>query len=386
MTIEAARRTDLVSEYYFSKKLKEIEKMNKKGLDIINLGIGNPDLPPPIQAVDKAVEFISKDNGHGYQSYRGTIEFRNSISAWYEKYYNVTLDPEHEILPLMGSKEGIFYISMAFLNPGEVALVPDPGYPSYASVTRMIGGEVLNYELKEENSWFPDLNVLEEHDLTNVKIMWVSYPHMPTGAVPTDKLYRELIEFGVRNKILICLDNPYSFILNKNPLSIFSVPESKQVALELNSLSKSHNMAGWRLGMLSGRNDYIEKVLKVTSNIQSGMFLALQKAAIEALNLPVSWYDNLNSVYESRREHAWDILDQLGCSYEKKQAGLFVWAKIPEKEIDSYTYSDRILEKTKVFITPGAIFGEQGKNYLRISICNNIAVLEKARNRIINDL
>ena len=386
MTIEAARRTDLVSEYYFSKKLKEIEKMNKKGLDIINLGIGNPDLPPPIQAVDKAVEFISKDNGHGYQSYRGTIEFRNSISAWYEKYYNVTLDPEHEILPLMGSKEGIFYISMAFLNPGEVALVPDPGYPSYASVTRMIGGEVLNYELKEENSWFPDLNVLEEHDLTNVKIMWVSYPHMPTGAVPTDKLYRELIEFGVRNKILICLDNPYSFILNKNPLSIFSVPESKQVALELNSLSKSHNMAGWRLGMLSGRNDYIEKVLKVTSNIQSGMFLALQKAAIEALNLPVSWYDNLNSVYESRRKHAWDILDQLGCSYEKKQAGLFVWAKIPEKEIDSYTYSDRILEKTKVFITPGAIFGEQGKNYLRISICNNIAVLEKARNRIINDL
>ncbi|MEA1897228.1 MAG: aminotransferase class I/II-fold pyridoxal phosphate-dependent enzyme [Bacteroidota bacterium] len=386
MTIEAARRTDQVSEYYFSRKLKEIEKMNAKGMEVINLGIGNPDLPPPIQAIEKAKEYISKENGHGYQSYRGTIEFRNSISAWYEKYYGVTLDSENEVLPLMGSKEGIFYISMAFLNPGETALVPDPGYPSYASVTRLIGGEVLPYELKEENSWFPDLNSLEEHDLTNVKIMWVSYPHMPTGAIPTEKLFRDLIKFGLRNNILICLDNPYSFILNKNPLSIFSVPESKQVALELNSLSKSHNMAGWRLGMLSGRNDYIEKVLKVTSNIQSGMFLALQKAAIEALNLPVSWYDNLNSVYESRREHAWDILDQLACSYEKKQAGLFVWAKIPEKEIDSYSYSDRILEKTKVFITPGAIFGEQGKNYLRISICNDIAVLEKAGNRIIKDL
>lgn len=386
MTIKAARRTDQVNEYYFSKKLKEIEKMNAKGMEVINLGIGNPDLPPPIQVIEKAKESISKENGHGYQSYRGTIGFRNSISAWYEKYYGVILDSEHEILPLMGSKEGIFYISMAFLNPGEVVLVPNPGYPSYASVTRMIGGEVFPYELKEENSWFPDLNSLEEHDLTNVKIMWVSYPHMPTGAVPTEKLFQDLIEFGLRNKILICLDNPYSFILNKNPLSIFSTPESKQVALELNSLSKSHNMAGWRLGMLSGRNDYIERVLKITSNIQSGMFLALQKAAIEALNLPVSWYDHLNSVYESRREYAWDILDQLGCSYEKKQAGLFVWAKIPEKEMDSYTYSDRILEKAKVFITPGAIFGEQGKNYLRISICNNIAVLEKARNRITKDL
>lgn len=386
MTIEAARRTDQVSEYYFSRKLKEIEKMNARGMDVINLGIGNPDLPPPIQAIEKANEYISKEDGHGYQSYRGTIEFRNSISAWYKKYYGVTLDSEHEVLPLMGSKEGIFYISMAFLNPGETALVPDPGYPSYASVTRLIGGKVLPYELKEENSWFPDLNSLEEHDLTNVKIMWVSYPHMPTGAIPTEKLFRDLIEFGMRNKILICLDNPYSFILNKNPLSIFSAPESKQLALELNSLSKSHNMAGWRLGMLSGRSDYIEKVLKVTSNIQSGMFLALQKAAIEALSLPMSWYDNLNSVYELRREHAWGILDQLGCSYEKKQAGLFVWAKISEKEIDSYSYSDRILEKAKVFITPGAIFGEQGKNYLRISICNDIAVLEKAGNRIIKDL
>ena len=386
MTIEAARRTDQVSEYYFSRKLKEIEKMNARGMDVINLGIGNPDLPPPIQAIEKANEYISKEDGHGYQSYRGTIEFRNSISAWYKKYYGVTLDSEHEVLPLMGSKEGIFYISMAFLNPGETALVPDPGYPSYASVTRLIGGKVLPYELKEENSWFPDLNSLEEHDLTNVKIMWVSYPHMPTGAIPTEKLFRDLIKFGLRNNILICLDNPYSFILNKNPLSIFSAPESKQLALELNSLSKSHNMAGWRLGMLSGRADYIEKVLKVTSNIQSGMFLALQKAAIEALSLPVSWYDNLNSVYESRREYAWGILDQLGCSYEKKQAGLFVWAKIPEMEIDSYSYSDRILEKANVFITPGAIFGEQGKNYLRISICNDIAVLEKAGNRIIKDL
>ncbi len=386
MTIEAARRTDQVSEYYFSRKLKEIEKMNARGMDVINLGIGNPDLPPPIQAIEKANEYISKEDGHGYQSYRGTIEFRNSISAWYKKYYGVRLDSEHEVLPLMGSKEGIFYISMAFLNPGETALVPDPGYPSYASVTRLIGGKVLPYELKEENSWFPDLNSLEEHDLTNVKIMWVSYPHMPTGAIPTEKLFRDLIKFGLRNNILICLDNPYSFILNKNPLSIFSAPESKQLALELNSLSKSHNMAGWRLGMLSGRADYIEKVLKVTSNIQSGMFLALQKAAIEALSLPVSWYDNLNSVYELRRDYAWGILDQLGCSYEKKQAGLFVWAKIPEKEIDSYSYSDRILEKANVFITPGAIFGEQGKNYLRISICNDIAVLEKAGNRIIKDL
>jgi len=386
MIIKAARRTDQVSEYYFSKKLKEIEKMNAKGMEVINLGIGNPDLPPPIQAIKKAKESISKKDGHGYQSYRGTAEFRNSISLWYKKYYGVTLDSEHEVLPLMGSKEGIFYISMAFLNQGEVALVPNPGYPSYASITRMIGGEVLPYELKEENSWFPDLHSLEKHDLSNVKIMWVSYPHMPTGAIPTEKLFKDLIEFGLRNKILICLDNPYSFILNRNPLSIFSAPESKQLALELNSLSKSHNMAGWRLGMLSGRNDYIEKVLKITSNIQSGMFLALQKAAIEALKLPVSWYDHLNSVYESRREYAWDILDQLGCSYKKKQAGLFVWAKIPEKETDSYTYSDRILEKAKVFITPGAIFGEQGKNYLRISICNDIAVLERARNRIIKDL
>lgn len=386
MMVKAARRTDQLSEYYFSKKLKEIERMNSEGMEIINLGIGNPDLPPSVKVIDKAKEHISNKTGHGYQSYRGTAAFRKAITGWYKKYYGVILDSEHEVLPLMGSKEGIFYISMAFINPGEIALVPDPGYPSYAAVTRMIGGEVISYELKEENSWFPDLSSLEKNDLTNVKIMWVSYPHMPTGAIPTKKLFRNLIEFGLRNKILICLDNPYSFILNKNPLSIFSIPESKQVALELNSLSKSHNMAGWRLGMLSGRSNYIEKVVKITSNIQSGMFLALQKAAIEALNLPASWYYNLNSVYELRREYAWDILDQLECSYEKNQAGLFVWAKIPEKEMDSYTYSDRILEKAKVFITPGAIFGEQGKNYLRISICNDITVLEKAKNRIINDL
>ena len=382
MRLEPASRLEAVQEYYFSKKLREIDELNKVGSRVINLGIGSPDLPPPEQTLNRTSESLHQDSNHGYQSYRGIPLLRKSIASWYNRFYGVDIDPEREILPLMGSKEGIFHISMAFLNPGDTVLVPDPGYPTYSSVTRLVGGNVKTYLLKEENKWLPDFEELERNDLTKVKIMWVNYPHMPTGTRPTKELFKELVEFGRRNNILICNDNPYSFILNDEPLSIFSVDNARNVALELNSLSKSYNMPGWRIGMLIGSQSYISSVLKVISNIQSGMFLPLQEGAVEALSSPQSWFDKLNSIYDQRRTYAWEIFDELNCHYSKDQSGLFIWGRIPENENDSIVFSDTILNKSRVFITPGLIFGSQGKKYLRISLCSNKEIFREALKRI----
>ena len=386
MNIKAASRLESIQEYYFSRKLKEIDKMNSEGADIINLGIGNPDLPPSEQSLEAAENMLLQDNAHGYQSYRGIPELRSAFSNWYKRYYGVSLDPNKEILPLMGSKEGIFHISMAFLEPGDEVLVPDPGYPTYSSVTKLVGGILRPYELNEDNSWFPDFGSLEKSDLSNVKIMWVNYPHMPTGTRPTEKLFKDLVAFGIRNEILICHDNPYSFILNESPASILEVENSKDVVLELNSLSKSHNMAGWRVGMLAGSEKHVSLVMKVLSNIQSGMFLPVQQGAVEALSNPPAWYEKINKVYESRREIAWQILDLLDCQYKKDQSGLFIWARLPNGSADSIKFTDVILEKAHVFITPGSIFGNQGKSYIRISLCSKKEVLEQAKSRILKNI
>lgn len=383
MSIKTASRLESIQEYYFSRKLKEIEKMNREGADVLNLGIGNPDLPPSDQTLEATEISLRNPNEHGYQSYRGILSLREAFAAWYSRYYNVTIDPETEILPLMGSKEGISHISMAFLEPGDEVLVPDPGYPTYTSVTKLVGGHVRPYDLKEKNNWFPDFDELEKSDLSKVKIMWVNYPHMPTGTRPTPQLFEDLVDFGRRNDILICHDNPYSFILNDHPSSIMEVENAKEVVIELNSLSKSHNMAGWRVGMLTGNPIHITSVMKVLSNIQSGMFLAIQKGAVEALSNPPGWYGEINKVYESRRTTAWEILDLLGCTYKNDQSGLFIWARLPDNQADSIKFADKLLTKARVFITPGAIFGDQGKPYVRISLCSNIELLKKAKRRII---
>ena len=381
MTPVMANRISRVSEYYFSTKLKQIEEMNRSGTAVINLGIGSPDLPPSENVIEKLVESSMKHDNHGYQSYRGIGSLRQAFAAWYRKYYRVDLDPLHEILPLMGSKEGIFYISMAFLNEGDKVLVPDPGYPTYKAVTELVGAEVITYDLRAEKKWYPELDRLEKLDLAQVKIMWVNYPHMPTGAKATRALFQELVDFGKRHDMLVCNDNPYSFILNDDPLSLLDAKGSKETALELNSLSKSHNMAGWRIGMVTGNRAFIDHINTVTSNIQSGMFLPVQHAAIEALDHPRSWYNQLNRVYSGRRKRVWQLLDLLHCTDEKEQAGLFVWARIPG-ETDSFAFSDEILERARVFITPGGIFGKNGVNYIRVSLCSPEEIILESIKRI----
>lgn len=368
MMIPVASRTKSVNEYYFSGKLKEIEEMNKLGLNVINLGIGNPDLSPSPETIRKLIDSSSSPVNHGYQSYRGVPELRKSLSAWYLKFFGVKLDYDKEILPLMGSKEGIFYLTMAYLEPGDEVLVPDPGYPTYRSVSALLGGKITTYDLRKENGWYPDLNELEDRDLRKVKIMWVNYPHMPTGASPSKDLFRQLVGFGHKHQILICHDNPYSFILNKIPMSILETDGGKEVACELNSLSKSHNMAGWRIGMLAGSGDLIGNVMKVTTNIQSGMFLPLQHAAQQALSNNKEWFDKLNAEYVKRREVAWQLLDLLETEYSRDQSGMFVWAKLKSTN-DDYEFSDRILKGANVFITPGSIFGVNGEGYVRVSLC-----------------
>jgi len=382
MKIDPAHRIETVQEYYFSSKLREISRLNNLGKDIINLGIGNPDIPPSSNTLEKAVESLRSDHSHGYQSYLGIPELRKAFASWYLRYYGVELDSEGEILPLIGSKEGIFHISMAFLNEGDEVLVPDPGYPAYAAVTRLLGGKVVPYKLTEEQGWYPDFDDLEKQDLNRVKIMWVNYPHMPTGAGATPALFENLVQFGLRNQILICHDNPYSFILNDQPLSILSAGNAREIVLELNSLSKSHNMAGWRIGMLAGSSAYVSQVLKSTSNIGSGMFRVVQEAAVEALQNKPSWYQKINKVYEGRKETAGKIFDLLKCSCAKKQSGMFLWGKIPGNQKDSYSFSDKILTESEVFITPGGIFGSQGESYLRLSLCNDKTKLIKAFNRL----
>ena len=381
MIISVASRTRRVNEYYFSDKLREIEEMNKLGLDVINLGIGSPDLPPSPDTIRKLINSSLNSSNHGYQGYSGIPELRKSFADWYLDFFNVELDSEKQILPLMGSKEGIFYISMAFLEPGDGVLVPDPGYPTYRSVTGLLGGEIIPYSLKEENRWYPDFNELEKLDLAGVKIMWVNYPHMPTGAPSSKAVLQQLVEFGRRHNILICHDNPYSFILNNQPLSIMEIKGAGDVACELNSLSKSHNMAGWRIGMIVANAEFITIIKKITTNIQSGMFLPLQHAARQAVLNSKVLYDQINREYRRRRELAWKFLDLLDTEYSRDQSGIFVWAKLKSIS-DDYDFTEKILKETNVFITPGSIFGTNGKGYIRVSLCADVQRFNESIKRI----
>ena len=382
MRIKPADRTNTVQEYYFSRKLAQIDKMRSEGADIINLGIGSPDQPPSENTVAALKSTAEKSTSHGYQSYTGSPALRKAFADWYRKYFHTELNPDNEILPLLGSKEGIMHISMAFVNPGDEVLIPDPGYPTYSSVTNLVGGVVRNYDLKEENGWLPDLEALEQSDLSRVKIMWVNYPNMPTGTKGSVDLFEKLVVFAKKHNILLCNDNPYSFILNNDYHSLLEVDGAKEIALELNSLSKSHNMAGWRIGMVAGHSDIIKEVLKVKSNMDSGMFLGLQAAAIEALNNPESWYDTVNIVYKKRRRIVEEIMDLLGCNFDPSQTGLFVWGRIPEEIADCETFIEDILNRTHVFITPGFIFGNNGSRYLRISLCATEERLLEAKERL----
>lgn len=378
MNVKQASRLDAVKEYYFSKKLKEIADLRASGKDIINLGIGNPDLPPS-DAVRKALETAMWNDGmHGYQSYRGAPQLRKAIAEWYAKYYEVEVDADNEVLPLIGSKEGIMHISMSFLEDGDEVLVPNPGYPAYRTASMLAGATIKEYALEEALGWLPDLEKLESQDLSKVKIMWVNYPNMPTGAAATKEFYNKLIAFAHRNEILIINDNPYSFILRDKPMSLLSVDGAMDVAMELNSLSKSHNMAGWRVGMLLGKKELITTVLKFKSNMDSGMFLPLQLGAVEALSTDKEWHDEMNQTYKERQAIVFQIMEKLGCTFDRNQGGMFVWAKIPDTYSDCYELSDEVLYNTNVFVTPGGIFGSKGNKYVRISLCNTVDTLKKS--------
>ncbi|MTI39434.1 pyridoxal phosphate-dependent aminotransferase [Fulvivirga lutimaris] len=379
--ITIADRIAGVEEYYFSKKLREIAQLRSQGKDVINLGIGSPDLKPADSVIKALNNTSEQDNVHGYQSYKGIPALRGAFADWYKKYYQVDLNPETEILPLIGSKEGIMHISMTYLNPGDEVLVPNPGYPAYAAAANLTGASCRYYNLSDEQGWLPDLEALEGTDLNKVKLMWVNYPNMPTGTSASTALFEQLKAFGERNKILICNDNPYSFILNDEPLSMLSAGLSDYI-LELNSLSKSHNMAGWRVGMIAAKEQHINNILTFKSNMDSGMFLGIQAAAIEALKLGKDWYDSIDKIYKERRAVVWQIMDTLDCKYDKNQVGMFVWAKIPESIADVDVMINEILYQADVFITPGFIFGDQGKRYIRISLCAPVATFEKALKRI----
>ncbi|PKP10576.1 MAG: aminotransferase [Bacteroidetes bacterium HGW-Bacteroidetes-4] len=380
--IQAAQRTQQVSEYYFSQKLQQIDDMNRRGETVINLGIGNPDMLPPADALELLSQKVLEPGVHGYQSYKGIPELRQAFANWYEKYYKVMLDPNQEVLPLMGSKEGIMHISLAFLNPGDAVLIPNPGYPTYSSVSQMVGAKIIEYQLNEANNWYPNFEALEEIDLSQVKLMWVNYPHMPTGQPASKELFQKLVDFGQKHQILICNDNPYSFILNEHPLSILSIPGAKNIALELNSLSKSHNMAGFRIGMVAGDPEYINHILKMKSNMDSGMYKPMQMAAARALESSQEWFNTINETYAQRRKLVYQIFDLLETTYDKNQTGMFLWAKIPNKFNDAFEFSDEILKEAKVFITPGSIFGSNGKRFARISLCSNNELLNQALMRL----
>jgi len=385
--MEIAKRLNGIGEYYFSQKLREIDELNKAGKHIINLGIGNPDLPPHPDVIRVLQEEAAKPNVHGYQSYKGSPVLRKAISDWYMKWYRVELDPDNEILPLIGSKEGIMHICMTYLNKGDEVLVPDPGYPTYQSAVKLAGGVPVTYQLREKNNYEPDFDQLEKKRLKKVKLLFVNYPQMPTGQLPTKDLYEKLVAFGKKHSILVVHDNPYSFIqpgsiAGNNLMSLLSIHGAKEVVLELNSLSKSHNMAGWRVGMLCGDKQRIEEVLRFKSNMDSGMFLPVQLAAARALMLGSDWHDEVNAVYGKRREKVFSLLDSLGCTYAKEQAGLFVWARIPGQYKDGFALSDEVLYGSDVFITPGGIFGKAGKKYIRVSLCSTEEKLEEAIERI----
>ncbi len=382
MEIAVAKRIQGTKEYYFSKKLREVDVLNQSGKKIINLGIGSPDLMPPASAIEKLCTAVGEECNHGYQSYKGIASLREAYAQFYARHYQVEVDPEKEILPLIGSKEGIIHISMTYLNDGDEALVPNPGYPAYAAATKMAGGSTVIYDLEQGNGWIPNLDKIAQRDLSKVKLMWVNFPNMPTGANGNASFFEELIRFGKEHNILICNDNPYSFILNDSPQSLLSVPGAMEIAIELNSLSKSHNMAGWRMGVLIGEETHIQNVLRFKSNMDSGMFLPVQLAAVEALQSSTEWFQELNNVYKERRERVWKILEALECTYDREQTGLFVWAKAPDHVANVEEFVDNILYNGRVFITPGFVFGSNGERYVRISLCNKVAVLEEALNRV----
>lgn len=382
MNIAVAKRLQHTEEYYFSRKLREIDEMNKAGANVINLGIGSPDLPPHPSVIAALNEYAQKPNTHAYQGYKGIPALRNAMAAWYKRFYGVSLDADTEVLPLIGSKEGIMHICMTYLQEGDEALVPNPGYPTYRSAVQLSGATVVDYDLEEKNGWLPDLEILSKKDLSRVKLMWVNYPHMPTGSVTNKAFAEKLIAFARKHNILICHDNPYSFILNDRPESLLQVEGAGDVVLELNSLSKSSNMAGWRIGMLVGKASWINEVLRFKSNMDSGMFQPVQMAAVKALELGQDWYDGLNDIYRGRRKKVFELLQLLNCTFDTNQVGMFVWAKIPATSKDGYELTDRILQEAKVFITPGGIFGSNGNGYIRVSLCKDEAVFEEAINRI----
>ena len=379
--MKTAKRLDTVQEYYFSKKLREVADLRANGKPIINLGIGSPDLAPPKQVVEALNKALTSNGAHQYQPYKGIPELRNAMAGFYEKFYGLRLDADSEILPLMGSKEGIMHISMAFLNPGDEVLLPNPGYPTYSSVSKLLQAKERNYDLAAEHNWLPDLKKLASEDLSNVKLMWVNYPHMPTGSIASGEFFAELTEFAEKHKILVVNDNPYSFIQNEDPQSILQKNGLSDYVMELNSLSKSFNMAGWRVGMLAGSEKNINSVLKVKSNMDSGMFYPVQAGAVEALKLSKSWFDEQNKVYAERKKKVLELISELDCEVKEDQVGLFVWAKTPEGK-SSEDIVDELLYEKDIFITPGFIFGSQGEGYVRFSLCANEQVIEEALKRI----
>lgn len=383
-SIVPANRVSKIREYYFSRRLKEVARLNAEGHDIISLGIGGPDRPPSSDVIETLCKYARLDNTHSYQMTVGIPELRKAYADWYRRHYSVELDPDKEIQPLIGSKEGILQISLAFLNPGDGVLVPDPGYPTYTSASRLVEADVYTYDLRPENGWEPDFEALELMPLDKIKLMWVNYPHMPTGTPASAELFEKIVDFGRRHSIVIAHDNPYSFILNNNPLSILEVPGAKDIVIEMNSLSKSHNMAGWRMAMLATNPIFLEWILKVKSNIDSGQFRPMMLATVKALEAPDSWYESLNSVYASRRATAEKIMDALGCSFDPAQRGMFLWGRIPETEESAEALADRLLYEARVFITPGFIFGKNGERYIRISLCATEENLNRALQRIIN--
>ncbi len=376
-----AKRLDNVQEYYFSKKLREVADLRSKGKDIINLGIGSPDLSPPAEVVEALNKAIGSNGAHQYQPYKGIKELREGIASFYKSFYDRILNTETEILPLMGSKEGIMHISMAFLNPGDDVLLPDPGYPTYSSVSKLLDAKERNYELSASNNWLPDLKKLADSDLSKVKIMWVNYPHMPTGSVAPESFFEELTAFAEENKILVVNDNPYSFIQNDRPASILNKTERSDYVMELNSLSKSFNMAGWRVGMLLGSENNINSVLRVKSNMDSGMFYPVQAGAVEALKLSQDWFDEQNKIYSERKKVVLELIDEIGCKAAEGQVGLFVWAQVPEGKTSEDVVDD-LLYNHDIFIAPGFIFGKQGEGYVRFSLCASEGVIKNALNRV----
>lgn len=382
-TVHTSKRLEGIGEYYFSQKLREIDELNKAGKKIINLGIGSPDLPPHPDVINTLQEESAKPGSHAYQGYKGSPVLRQAISDWYSNWYGVDLNPDTEVLPLIGSKEGIMHICMTYLDKGDLVLVPNPGYPTYRSAVSLAGGKCIDYSLTEKNNYEPDFERLEKKgNLGKVKLMFVNYPHMPTGVKPGRELFEKTVAFASKHNILVVHDNPYSFILNDEPMSLLSVADAKNHVIELNSLSKSHNMAGWRVGMLCGSPDRIQDVLRFKSNMDSGMFLPVQLAAAKALSLGKEWYEGINLVYRQRREKVFALLDLLGCKYSKSQVGMFVWASIPKKYKSGYELSDEVLYDNNVFITPGGIFGSAGDKYVRISLCGSVERFDEAISRI----